>query len=129
MNPIFVFYQNLVALGTVAASIRSRRFEFGVLRSLGLTRFGLVRLIVAEALLIAIVVIFVSIGFGVIAGWCFIGLSKYVGFFGGFTSPLTIPVYWLSLGLGVALVFCFLSAMGPALVASRTSPTRLLQER
>jgi putative ABC transport system permease protein len=115
-------------MGTIAASIRSRRFEFGVLRSLGLTRFGLIRLILAEALLIALTAIVVSVGFGVIAGWCFIGLMKYVGGFGGFTSPLTIPVYWLSMGLGGAIVFCLLSAIGPAVVAGRTTPTRLLQE-
>ena len=116
-------------MGTIAAAIRSRRFEFGVLRSLGLTRFGLVRLILAEALLIALAAMIISVGFGVLAGWCFIGLMKYVAGFGGFTSPLTIPVYWLSLGLGVALIFCFLAAVGPAIVAGRTVPTRLLQER
>ena len=116
-------------MGTIAASVRSRRFEFGVLRSLGVTRFGLVRLILAESLLIALVVIVVSIGFGVIAGWCFIGLMKYVAGFGGFTSPLVIPVYQLSVGMIVALAFCFLAAVGPAVAAGRAVPTRLLQER
>jgi putative ABC transport system permease protein len=116
-------------MGTMATSIRSRRFEFGVLRSLGLTRFGLVRLILAEALLIALTVIVVSISFGMMASWCFIGLMKYVGMFGGFTSPLILPISWLSLGLGTALLFCFLAALGPAIIAGRTSPIRLLQER
>ena len=116
-------------MGTIAASIRSRRFEFGVLRSLGVTRFRLVRLILAESLLIALVVIAVSIGFGVIAGWCFIGLMKYVAGFGGFTSPLTIPMGRLAIGLGVAVVCCFLAAIGPVIAAGRTATTRLLQER
>jgi len=116
-------------MGTIAASIRSRRFEFGVLRSLGVTRFRLIRLILAESLLIAFVVIVVSIGFGVIAGWCFIGLMKYVADFGGFTSPLTIPMGQLAIGLGVAVVCCFLAAIGPAVAAGRTATTRLLQER
>jgi ABC-type antimicrobial peptide transport system permease subunit len=53
---------------------------------------------------------------------------KYAAGFGGFTSPLTIPVYRLSIGFAVALVFCFLAAMGPALAAGRAAPTRLLQE-
>ena len=116
-------------MGTIAASIRARRFEFGVLRSLGVTRFGLIRLILAEALLIALAVIVISTGFGVIAGWCFIGLMKYVADFGGFTSPLTIPVYHLSIGFVVALVCCFLAAWGPAFLAGKTSPTRLLQDQ
>ena len=116
-------------MGTIAASIRSRRFEFGVLRSLGITRFRLIRLILAESLLIALVVMIVSVGFGVIAGWCFIGLMKYVAGFGGFTSPLTIPMDQLATGLGVAVVCCVLAAVGPAVAAGRTAPTRLLQGR
>jgi putative ABC transport system permease protein len=116
-------------MGTIAASVRSRRFELGILRSLGVTRFRLIRLILAEAVLIAIVVIVVSVGFGVIAGWCFIGLMKYVAGFGGFTSPLTIPMYHLALGFMAAMGCCFLAALGPAVAAGRTAPTRLLQER
>lgn len=116
-------------MGTIAASVRSRRFEFGVLRSLGVTRFGLIRLILAEALLISVAVIVISLGFGIIGGWCFIGLMKYVSAFGGFTSPLVIPFYWLSIGFAVALIFCFLAAIGPAILAGRAEPTKLLQER
>ena len=116
-------------MGTIAASVRSRRFEFGVLRSLGITRSRLVRLILAEALLIALVVIVISVGFGVIASWCFIGIMKYVAGFGSFTSPLTIPVYHLLIGFAVAIECCFLAALGPAVVASRIPPTRLLQEQ
>jgi putative ABC transport system permease protein len=116
-------------MGTIAASVRSRRFELGILRSLGVTRFRLIRLILAEAILIAIVVVVVSAGFGVIAGWCFIGLMKYVAGFGGFTSPLTIPMYHLAIGFLAAMGCCFLAALGPAVAAGRTAPTRLLQER
>ncbi len=116
-------------MGTVAASIRSRRFELGVLRSLGVTRFGLVRLILAEAVLIALAVIVISVGFGVIGAWCFIGLMKYLSFFGGFTSPLTIPFFWLSIGLLTALLFCALAAIFPAVAAGCMEPSRLLQER
>ncbi len=116
-------------MGTIAASVRTRRFEFGVLRSLGVTRFGLIRLILAEAILISVAVMAISVGFGLIGGWCFIGLMKYVGGFGGFTSPLTIPVYRLSVGFGIAFVFCLLAAVGPAVVAGRTEPTRLLREQ
>lgn len=116
-------------MGTIAASVRSRRYEFGVLRSLGMTRLELVRLILAETLLISIVVILISLGFGLIGGWCFIGLMRYISGFGGFVSPLTIPLYWLSIGFIVTLLMCFLAALGPAVFAGRTETTRLLQER
>lgn len=116
-------------MSTIAASVRVRRFEFGVLRSLGITRFGLIRLILAEALLISLAAIVISFGFGLIGGWCFIGLMKYVSGFGGFTNPLTIPFYWLSIGFITTLAFCTLSAIGPAVLAGRTEPPRLLQDR
>jgi len=34
-----------------------------------------------------------------------------------------------SFGIAVAIVFCCLAALGSAVAAGRTSPTRLLQER
>ncbi|HBT77739.1 MAG TPA: hypothetical protein DEB39_12630 [Planctomycetaceae bacterium] len=129
MPLILLAISSIGMMGTVAASIRSRRFEFGVLRSLGVTRCGLVRLILAEAMLISLAVIVISLGVGTIGAWCFIGLMRHVSAFGGFVSPLTIPIYWLSLGFLVTLGFCFLAAIGPAVLAGRTEPTRLLREQ
>ncbi|MGL6194715.1 MAG: ABC transporter permease, partial [Thermoguttaceae bacterium] len=115
-------------MGTVAASIRTRRFELGVLRCLGVTRFGLVRLILAEAILISLAAIIVSVSFGVIGAWCFIGLMRYISGFGGFVSPLVIPYFWLSFGLFTALFLCMLAAISPAVIVGRTEPTKLLRE-
>ncbi|MDR2704413.1 MAG: ABC transporter permease [Planctomycetaceae bacterium] len=129
MPLILLAISSIGMMGTIAASVRTRRFELGVLRSLGVTRFGLIRLILAEAFLISLAAILISFGFGVIGGWCFIGLMRYVSFFGGFVSPLTIPVYWLSIGFIVMLFLCFLAAAGPAITAGRTETSKLLQER
>lgn len=128
MPLIILAISSIGLMGTIAASIRTRRFELGVLRSLGVTRSGLVRLIMAEAILISIAAIAISLGFGVVAAWCFIGLMRYTSFFGGFVSPLTIPIYWLSIGFGVTLALCFLSATGPAIFAGKTEIAKLLQE-
>jgi putative ABC transport system permease protein len=124
---ILLMISSLGMMGTVAASIRTRRFELGVLRCLGITRCGLVRLILAEAILIAIAASIISIGFGVIGAWCFIGLMRYVSFFGGFVSPLTIPWYYLSLGFGATLFLCGLAAVLPAVSAGRTEPADLVK--
>ncbi|MDR2757084.1 MAG: ABC transporter permease [Planctomycetaceae bacterium] len=129
MPLILLAISSIGMMGTIAASVRTRRFELGVLRSLGVTRFGLVRLILAEAFLISLAAIVISLGFGIIGGWCFIGLMRYVSFFGGFVSPLTIPVYWLSIGFIVMLGLCFLAAAGPAVTAGCTETSKLLQER
>jgi ABC-type antimicrobial peptide transport system permease subunit len=128
MPLIILAISSIGLMGTIAASVRIRRFELGVLRSLGVTRLGLVRLIMAEAVLISIAAIVISVGFGVVAAWCFIGLMRYTSFFGGFVSPLTIPIYWLSIGFGVTLILCFLAAIGPAIFAGQTETSKLLRE-
>ncbi|MDR1924069.1 MAG: FtsX-like permease family protein [Planctomycetaceae bacterium] len=128
MPLIILAISSIGLMGTIAASVRMRRFELGVLRSLGVTRGGLVRLIVAEAVLISAAAIVISVGFGVVAAWCFIGLMRYTSFFGGFVSPLTIPVYWLSIGFAVTLILCFIAAIGPAIAAGRTETSKLLRE-
>ena len=124
---ILLMISSLGMMGTVAASIRTRRFELGVLRCLGMTRFGLVRLILAEALLIALSAAIISIGFGILGAWCFVGLMRYVSFFGGFLSPLTIPWYYLSLGFAATLLLCGLAALVPAIVAGCKQPADLVK--
>ena len=124
---ILLMISSLGMMGTVAASIRTRRFELGVLRCLGMTRFGVVRLILAEALLIALSAAIISIGFGILGAWCFVGLMRYVSFFGGFLSPLTIPWYYLSLGFAATLLLCGLAAVFPAIAAGSKHPTDLVR--
>ncbi|MCL2744964.1 MAG: ABC transporter permease, partial [Planctomycetaceae bacterium] len=124
---ILLMISSLAMMGTVAASIRARRFELGVLRCLGITRFGLVRLILAEALLIAVSAVIISTAFGIIGAWCFIGLMRYVAFFGSFISPLTIPWYYLSLGFAATLFLCGLAAVLPAITAGRKQPSDLVK--
>jgi len=124
---ILLMISSLAMMGTVAASIRTRQFELGVLRCLGITRFGLVRLILAEALLIALSAVIISTAFGIIGAWCFIGLMRYVSFFGGFISPLTIPWYYLSLGFAATLFLCGLAAVFPAYAAGRKQPGDLVK--
>jgi len=123
---ILLMISSLGMMGTVAASIRTRRFELGVLRCSGMTRFGLVRLILAEALLIALSATIISLGFGILGAWCFVGLMRYVSFFGGFLSPLTIPWYYLSLGFAATLLLCGLAAVFPAVVAGCRQPADLV---
>ena len=60
---------SLGVVNTVLSSIRARRWDMGVLRAVGVTRFGLVRMILAEAILVGIVACLLSLGFGVMAGY------------------------------------------------------------
>src|SRR6202000_2980533 len=56
---------SLGVTNTIMASIRSRRWQFGVLRSIGVTRSQLLRLVLAEALLLAVT----SCALGLVAGF------------------------------------------------------------
>jgi putative ABC transport system permease protein len=118
---------SLGVLNAMMASVRARTWELGVMRALGFTRSCLVRVVVAESLLVGIVACLLSLGFGVMAGWCGAGISQYVSFFGGMQPALVIPWSKVSLGLGGAIGLCILAALWPAIVAGRAEPLRLLQ--
>lgn len=119
---------SLGVVNTVMASVRARRWEFGVLRSQGVTRSALFRMILAEGLLIGLVTCLLSLGFGILSGWCGTGISQYVSFFGGLAPPLVVPWTQLSVGFGMALGLCLLAALWPAILTGRAEPLRLLQE-
>lgn len=114
-------------IGTVAASVRARRWELGVLRAIGVTRWGLFRLILAEALLIAVVACVLSLGFGILAGWCGIGMTSYSGFFGGMGTRLVLSWPHIGLGLGATLGLCLAAGLWPAIRAGRQEPLSLLR--
>jgi len=118
---------SLGVTGAVLASVRTRRYDMGVLRASGLTRFALARLVLAEALLLGVVACLLSFAFGVTAGWCGVGISQYVSFFGGMNPSLVVPWARLSAAFGGTLLVCTLAALWPAIRAGRAEPLRLLQ--
>ncbi|MBN2292667.1 MAG: ABC transporter permease [Pirellulales bacterium] len=125
---ITLLVTSLGVVNTVMASVRARQWEFGVLRSQGITRSGLFRMILAEGILIGLITCLLSLGFGVFSGWCGTGISKYVSFFGGLAPPLVIPWSQLSIGFATAMGLCLLAASWPAISTGRAEPLRLLQE-
>ena len=120
---------SLGMINAILASIRARRWEMGVLRSIGLTRFGLIRLILCEALLVGLVACLLSLAFGIMAGWCGAGISQYVSFFGGMDTPLVVPWSKLWIGLGAALLLCLAAALGPAIWTGRSQAARSATSR
>ncbi len=118
----------LGVLTVIVSSVRARRWEMGILRALGFTRATLIRLVIAEGLLVGMVACVLSLGFGIMAGWCGTGLTQYMSFFGGMQPVLVIPLSALAIGLLVVLLFAALVAVGPAVRVGRTHPLELLQE-
>ncbi|QDT52631.1 ABC transporter permease YtrF precursor [Caulifigura coniformis] len=120
---------SLGVVNTIAASVRARRWEFGILRAVGLTRWGLCRLVMSEALMVALVASLLSLAFGILTGWTCLGLVRYVSnaWFEGVATPFTIPWRQLAAGYGLCFLVCFLAALWPAISSGRAEPLNLLQ--
>jgi len=109
---------------TIMASIRSRRWQFGVLRSVGVTRGGLLRLVMAEAALLGIV----GCGLGLIAGLHMsIDARQFSALIIGYKPPTVVPWAIVWIGMGVVLLITFVASIGPAIGVARTEPLTLLQ--
>lgn len=115
-------------LNVILASVRARRWSMGVLRALGFTRWTLVRVVVAEGLLIGAVACVLSLGFGILAGWCGGGIAQYISFFGGMHPPLAIPWSPILRGLLAVLALSACAAAWPAWSTGKASPLTLLQQ-
>lgn len=124
---ISVVIAGLGVLNVILASVRARRWEFGVLRALGFSSWTLVRVVLAEGLLIGFVACLLSLGFGILGGWCGCGAAQYISFFGGLHPNLVIPWASISLGLVGVLVLAVLAAVWPAISIGRSRPLNLLQ--
>lgn len=118
----------LGVLNALLASVRARRWEFGVLRAMGFSRGALVRLVLAEGLLLGLVACLASLLFGILAGWCGAGISRFASFFGGMPIVLTIPWLEVGLGLSAALLVATLAAAWPALAVGRSETLHLLRQ-
>ncbi len=115
---------SLGVTNTIMASIRSRRWQFGVLRSIGVTRGQLLRMVLAEAVLLGIA----GIGLGLSAGFVMaIDARQGWGLFLGYSPPMVVP--WATLGIGVAVLMSvsILASLWPAIHVARSEPLTLLQ--
>lgn len=98
-----------IAVLLIASATLSRR-EFATMRALGMTRSQLARLLLGEALLVALAAILVSLLLGILFGWSFTGLGG-----AAWSLPLTFafPVAQTLRGTGFLLLLTFLFALIP----------------
>ncbi len=118
----------LALVNTVITSVRTRRWSLGVMRSMGMSRGQLVRMILAEALLVGLCGCLLGLAAGLYAGWTTARMAHYIFHFSGLNITLVVP--WISLGVGLtlALATSVLAALLPALLTARRTPLTLLQE-
>ena len=128
-----LFFVSLIALfvgffliyNTVSVSVVQRKREIGTLRCLGMRRAELLRLIIVEALTLALL----GSGVGTLLGWllaraALVAVGETVGnlFLLIDLSPGNFTLNELGLALGSGVAVALLAALHPALEAIRVSP-------
>ena len=117
----------VAALGvtnTVMASVRSRQWQFGILRSIGVTRGQLLRLVLAEAILLGAVGAAMGLAAGLLLSTNDMHLSEAIF---GYNPGLSIPWPMIAIGVAVVLAVSLLASLWPAAAAARAEPLELLQ--
>ena len=115
---------SLGVTNTIMASIRSRRWQFGVLRSIGVTRSQLLRLVLAEATLLGLVGCALGLAAGSLMSVNAHGLSRIVV---GYVPPLAIPWGIIAIGTVSVMVISLAASVWPAMSVARSEPLTLLQ--
>jgi putative ABC transport system permease protein len=95
-----------------------------VLRSIGVTRSQLLRLVLAEAFLLGLV----GVGLGLVAGFeMAINANALGAVVTGYRPPIAIPWGIIFGGVGIIMAISLVASIGPAVSAARTEPLTLLQ--
>jgi putative ABC transport system permease protein len=106
------------------ASVRSRRWQFGILRSIGATRGQLLRLVLAEAALLGLV----GCGLGLTAGALMsLDARGFSHLAIGVVPPISVPWGIIAIGTGIVMVLTILASLWPATSVARAEPLSLLQ--
>lgn len=111
MGIVVVFTIALVAANTAAMSIRERRSEIAVLRSIGFPAHVILAMLLAESLIIALA--------GGLLGCGSAYLVLKVITMQGVIGAIQMPAWVLFMALGVAALIGILSAIVPATSAAR----------
>jgi len=106
----------LGVMNTLSMSVAERTREIGMLRSLGLTRFQVIRMILAEAGLLGIIGGILGLGFGTLLTRIFLAA---MGAMSGYDLEFILPVKAMWLSVVVALTTSQVAALLPAIKASR----------
>ncbi len=114
---------SLGVANTVMAGVRSRRWQFGILRSIGLTRDQLVRIVMAEALLLGLIGVALGLAAGMEMAVDARALSTIIS---GYNPPMVIPWAFILIGIGAVMAIAIVASLWPATSVSREEPLVLL---
>ncbi|MBR5080247.1 MAG: FtsX-like permease family protein [Victivallales bacterium] len=127
MPLLILLLSTFAVLNTIIVSVRARRWEIGVLRACGVTRNDLIRMILAESLLIGLCACVLSFCFGLYYAILATKLVDYAPIFGVIAPPLTIPWTRLLPGYAIAIIVSAIAGILPAVAIARKETALLLQ--
>jgi len=117
----------VAALGvanTIIASVRSRRWQLGVLRSVGLTQWQMLRLILAEAILLALVACLLGVSAGLLMS---LDANQFGWWVLGYKPRIVVPMDIVLEGVLIVLSVSLIASFWPAVATARKEPLELLQ--
>lgn len=128
LQKIALWATALAALGVgfaMAANVHSRRRQLAILRAVGMTRFQLTRMVLAEAVTIALIGCFL----GILHGY---NLALNASYFDyevfGFRTHISIEGTSILLAIAFSVVCCLTASLLPALRAGRTNILAALRQ-
>jgi putative ABC transport system permease protein len=128
--PLIILTLSLFSVsGTLMISMRSRAHELGVLRSCGLTRVAMVRLCIAEGVLLGLSAIPVAALLGGGSAWIALEIASIIGYrldFSGIDPTFVVPWSWLWPGAVITAAVCCLAAVWAGWRISRVAPAALI---
>jgi putative ABC transport system permease protein len=116
---------SLGVTNTIMAGVRSRQWQFGILRSIGVTRGQLLRLVLAEALLLGLIGCILGLGAGSLMSVNANALTAIVT--GYHPEKILIPWFIVIIGIASVLFISLAASLWPAVTVARAEPLSLLQ--
>ncbi|MEA3275047.1 MAG: FtsX-like permease family protein [Pseudomonadota bacterium] len=130
MSLLALFVGGFIIYNTMTFAVLRRRPLLGTLRTLGVTRAGLFRLVLLEALAFSLIGTLIGVAAGIAAGW---GLLQLVArtindlYFALTVSELFLSPWALIKGGGLGVLVTLLAALGPAVEAATAQPRDVLR--
>lgn len=109
---------------TIIAGVQSRRWQIGVLRSIGLTRGELTRLILCESALLGVVGVVLGLLAGLLMAF---NVTKLYARVIGIDPPINVPWATVLLAMLVVVIMSIVAGLWPARSTARRAPLELLQ--
>ena len=117
LGVLAVLVAALGVLNTLTMSVVERTREIGMLRSMGMTRSQVVRMILAEAGLMGLIGGVLGLAFGLLLTWI---LLATMGAMSGYSLDFVLPIRALWMSILVAVVTSLIAALLPAMRAAKT---------